>query len=176
MFELAITQGADFIAYTRNAKAIILPDGTTVLGPLDLGALPHVSGDYAIRRVELTGTEPGPLEIGGTEAPVVEGDVVVRRRTVTPMGAEMVAAIQAQAAEAAWAKLRAARDQRLAAATAILDRHRNQRDFGLATTLTDAEATAWATYAQALRDLPEGTSDPAVPEWPVQPGQAPSAA
>lgn len=67
--------------------------------------------------------------------------------------------------------LRVERDKRLAAATAILDRHRNQRDFGLPTTLTDAEAIAWAAYAQALRDLPELTADPANPVWPVAPSQ-----
>ena len=33
-----------------------------------------------------------------------------------------------------------------------------------------AEAKAeWATYRQALRDLPDNTLDPANPEWPVKP-------
>jgi len=167
MFELAITRGGDFVAYTRHAKAILLPDGTTVLGPLSV--LPHVAGDYVIRAVVLDGAEPGPLEIGGTAPPVIDGDVVIVRRTVTPMGAEQIAAAEAQALETAWAALRAERDTRLLGATAILDRHRNQRDFGLPTTLTDAQATAWATYAQALRDMPEVTTDPAAPVWPVEP-------
>lgn len=91
MLELAITQGADFLRYTRNAKAIDLPDGTTVLGPL--AALPHVAGDYAIRAVVVDGPEAGPLEIGGTEAPVVEGDAVVVRRTVQAMAADMARAV-----------------------------------------------------------------------------------
>ncbi|MBX9633414.1 MAG: hypothetical protein K2X44_00405 [Magnetospirillum sp.] len=82
MFELAVTQGADVIRYTRNAKTIELPDGSTVMGPLS--ALPHVAGDYAIRQVVVDGPEAGPLEIGGTAPPVVDGDVVVVRRTVTP--------------------------------------------------------------------------------------------
>lgn len=30
--------------------------------------------------------------------------------------------------------------------------------------------TAWATYRQALRDLPASTSDPLNPIWPVKPG------
>ena len=68
-----------------------------------------------------------------------------------------------------WPALRVARDTRLTAALAMLDRHRNQVDFGLATTLTGEQATAWAVYAQALRDLPETTIDPAVPEWPEAP-------
>lgn len=65
--------------------------------------------------------------------------------------------------------LRAERDRRLVAATAILDRHRNQRDFALETTITDTQARAWASYAQALRNLPETTIDPANPVWPAEP-------
>ena len=109
---------------------------------------------------------------------VQDGDQLTLVTPVISATAEDIAAIAAaqviQQTQMAWEKLRAARDLRLAAATAILDRHRNQRDFGLATTLTDAEATAWATYAQALRDLPEETSDPAAPEWPVEPGSVTS--
>lgn len=30
--------------------------------------------------------------------------------------------------------------------------------------------TAWATYRQALRDLPANTTDPLNPVWPVKPG------
>lgn len=67
------------------------------------------------------------------------------------------------------AALRAERDTRLAAALAVLDRHRNQADFGLPTTIFAAQAKAWAVYAQALRDLPEITTDPAAPDWPLPP-------
>lgn len=35
--------------------------------------------------------------------------------------------------------------------------------------LTDAKKQEWATYRQALRDLPENTTDPANPTWPTQP-------
>lgn len=68
-----------------------------------------------------------------------------------------------------WATLRAERDARLAVALAFLDRHRNQVDFGLPSTLSAEQATAWAVYAQALRDLPERTADPASPDWPEAP-------
>lgn len=87
MLELAITQGADFLRFTRNASAMVLPDGTTVLGPLL--TLPHVTGEYAIRRVIIDCPEPGPLEIGGTTPPVVDGDVVVLHRTVTVRPSEV---------------------------------------------------------------------------------------
>lgn len=39
-----------------------------------------------------------------------------------------------------------------------LDRHRNQKDYGIATTITDAEATAKAIELQALRDKIEGNT------------------
>ena len=35
--------------------------------------------------------------------------------------------------------------------------------------LTDAKKTEWATYRQALRDLPSTTTDFANPVWPSQP-------
>lgn len=52
---------------------------------------------------------------------------------------------------------------------------RDQRDALLTTSdwtqLPDApvDAEAWAVYRQALRDLPEATTDPANPEWPNEP-------
>ena len=53
---------------------------------------------------------------------------------------------------------------------------RNNRDFLLLkcdwTQGSDApvDADAWATYRQALRDLPANTADPANPTWPTKPG------
>lgn len=73
MFELAVTRGAEFLRFSRNAKAIVLPDGGTVLGPLDLSALPLTTGAYVIRRVEASASSAGMMP------PVVEGDVVVLR-------------------------------------------------------------------------------------------------
>lgn len=35
--------------------------------------------------------------------------------------------------------------------------------------LTDTKKQEWATYRQALRDLPANTTDPANPTWPTQP-------
>jgi len=37
------------------------------------------------------------------------------------------------------------------------------------TPLTSSQKTAWATYRQALRDLPENTEDPKNITWPSQP-------
>ena len=35
--------------------------------------------------------------------------------------------------------------------------------------LTDAQKQEWATYRQALRDLPQNTEDPSAPLWPTKP-------
>ena len=35
--------------------------------------------------------------------------------------------------------------------------------------LTDLQKSAWATYRQQLRDLPDNTIDPRTPEWPIPP-------
>ena len=35
--------------------------------------------------------------------------------------------------------------------------------------LTDTKKQAWATYRQALRDLPANTTDPRNPTWPTKP-------
>jgi len=37
------------------------------------------------------------------------------------------------------------------------------------TNMDVATQTQWATYRQALRDLPATTDDPANPTWPVAP-------
>jgi hypothetical protein len=86
----------------------------------------------------------------------------------TPITDEEVAEDRASQIDP-WPSLRSKRDARLAVATALLDRHRNQRDFGLPTSLTDAEAVAWAEYAQKLRDLPSNTTNPFATVWPVAP-------
>jgi hypothetical protein len=59
--------------------------------------------------------------------------------------------------DAEWKALRSRRDGLLAAS-----------DW---TQLADApvDAAEWATYRQALRDLPTNTTDPFVVNWPVEP-------
>jgi hypothetical protein len=103
MHQLAITQDAQFLSFTRNAKAIPMPDGSTVWGPLK--ALPHPHGDYTLRQVVIEGPEPGPTEIGGTEPPVVDDDVVKILRTVTACPPEMAADVLASCKAGAIARI-----------------------------------------------------------------------
>ena len=57
----------------------------------------------------------------------------------------------------AWNALRAERNRRLADSdwTQVAD--------------APADAAAWSTYRQALRDLPANTTDPTSPDWPTPP-------
>jgi len=58
------------------------------------------------------------------------------------------------------------------------ERLRNQRNYKLLISdwsqlsdapLTSSQKTAWSTYRQTLRDLPENTEDPKNVTWPSQP-------
>jgi len=61
------------------------------------------------------------------------------------------------------------------ATTKLMDELRSQRDLLLKssdwTQVSDApvDQSAWVTYRQQLRDLPENTTDPANPTWPTKP-------
>ena len=59
-----------------------------------------------------------------------------------------------------WAALRAERDRLLAACDWVVVK---AQEAG------EAVPAAWATYRQALRDLPANTADPANPVWPTKP-------
>jgi len=59
-----------------------------------------------------------------------------------------------------WAALRAERDRLLAETDWVVVKAQEAGEAGPA---------AWATYRQALRDLPANTADPANPVWPTKP-------
>lgn len=90
-------------------------------------------------------------------------DCATGTTTITPLTSEEQAqqtADAAVAADAQWEVLRAERDTRLSACDWT-----QLPDNGLA----PADVDAWATYRQALRDLPANTTDPGNPVWPVPP-------
>jgi hypothetical protein len=72
------------------------------------------------------------------------------------------AAWEAKASDRALQKLRVDRDVLLAQTdiNVIADRW---------AAMSAETQTAWATYRQALRDLPASTSDPFNPVWPIKP-------
>lgn len=112
---------------------------------------------------------PADLSAIGAVPCAVEGAHGDPRRyvnTVTHDGPVVRLTAAPRSAADLMAALRQDRDARLAKAIQVLDRHRNQQDFGLGTTLTEVQAAAWAAYAQALRDMPASTADPLAPDWP----------
>ncbi|WP_109150418.1 hypothetical protein [Azospirillum sp. TSO5] len=92
-----------------------------------------------------------------TDTEDVENGRIIRVWAVEPIPPEEIAAAEA-------AKRRSERDAAMPEPLNILSRHRNQRDFGLPTTLTDEQAVAWAVYLQGLRDYPETGVWPDKPE------------
>lgn len=73
-----------------------------------------------------------------------------------------VAALQAPTTADLWADLRSERNALLAASDVLVTADRWAA-------YSDDERAAMATYRQALRDLPENTTDPAAPVWPTMP-------
>lgn len=77
----------------------------------------------------------------------------------TPSPEQIITSEQraAEALDAAWTALRTERDARLA-----------RSDW---TQVSDApvDSESWAAYRQALRDLPQNTTDPNEPQWPEEP-------
>lgn len=140
--EQTVTHGPEvWMLWSPADWAAMCPD-LIVRPVVDPGA-PEVAGKRAVRQ---------PVEAWGI------GDDVA---TVTYATVDLTPA-EIAAAEAA--KRRAERDAAMPEALNILSRHRNQKDYGIPTTLTDEHAVAWAVYLQGLRDYPETGVWPDKPE------------
>jgi hypothetical protein len=77
-----------------------------------------------------------------------------------PSKEELLQKVEQLEAERPLKDLRAERDRRLATTDWVTLK---------AYSTTTPVPEAWATYMQALRDLPTTTEDPANPVWPTQP-------
>lgn len=97
-----------------------------------------------------------PVPDAFDEMPDGAGGVQLVQR-IEPIPPEEIAAERA-------AERRADRDSAMPEALNVLSRHRNQKDYGLPTTLTDEQAAAWSVYLQGLRDFPETGIWPDKPE------------
>lgn len=81
-----------------------------------------------------------------------------------------VAAAPADPSEETLAKrARANRAKLLADVRPLIERHRDQIDLGVATTLSAETYVALLTYVQALRDAPTQSGFPAATIWPALP-------
>lgn len=111
-----------------------------IISLVDAGSMPDAPDGYGYADYGHTLDEMHKYE-------VVDGAVQIKSQT----------AIDQIETGAAWEKLRIIRQQLLV-----------QCDW---TQVPDApvDQTAWATYRQALRDLPANTDDPRNPIWPTPP-------
>lgn len=124
-------------------------------------------------------TEPwtGPALIVDNDGPVslpfpVEESGATNEPSSVSIPLEGIRRAEAKALEEinrAWNDLRSERDRRLDDTDKLMRRHAEELALGLNTTLTPEQHTDLLTYRQALRDLPENTTDPADPVWPVNP-------
>lgn len=91
------------------------------------------------------------------------------KRIVVRDGAPTLADPPPPTTEQIAARLRAQRDALLTPVTDALQRHVLQIAYAQRTTLTNTEASALATYAQALRDVPQQPGFPHTVVWPDAP-------
>lgn len=97
----------------------------------------------------------------------IKVNVVTGEQTIHVLSSEEVAEIRTHAAkveaEEAMPNLRQRRDSILRESdiSVMPDRW---------AAMSTETQTAWATYRQALRDLPANTTDPLNPTWPTRPG------
>lgn len=83
-----------------------------------------------------------------------------------PDGMPVVVAPPGFPPEILLADLRITRNKLLYDTDGPVNRHRDEKERGGATTLSDAEIAKLQSARQVLRDLPANTVDPAKPEWP----------
>ena len=92
----------------------------------------------------------------------VETNAITGEVTVREWAQEEIDARKSRLTPMRWDSLRKERNDKLAESDAYVlpDRW---------SAYTSEQQTAWATYRQALRDLPQNTQDPFNPVWPTKP-------
>lgn len=85
--------------------------------------------------------------------------------------AEQLAEMDAQKQAAKWIDMRADRNERLSSCSWIIERHRDQKDAGYTTSISDAEYQLWLEYRQNLRDFPATVTDIDNLDWPKAPDE-----
>jgi hypothetical protein len=110
-------------------------------------------------------TEPLPF-IAHMNDPEAHGKEIFYRALQGEFGAiaDFAPDLDALAADA-----RAKRDALLDSTQRLVDRHRDELDAGVATTLSSSTYAALQTYRQALRDLTDQDGFPLSITWPVSP-------
>lgn len=159
---LALLHNGTYLQEVAEGCSFDLPDGRVVS--------PAYSGWFSVAVSEpVEEGEPQPEDVpdGYSLATIAAADAVPASKRVVSTSVEMISGapkyvhVLADMTEAEiWAPVRAERDARLATCdwTQLAD-----------APLAAEVKSAWATYRQALRDLPETQTDPVNVVWPTEP-------
>ncbi|WP_093403634.1 phage tail assembly chaperone [Pseudomonas sp. NFPP19] len=113
---------------------------------------------------------PGAIELTKEDhAALLAGQSKGMEISVGPDGRPVLVAPVESLPERLQDNERAWRDQALAAASGIRDRHRDELELERPTTLTGGQFKELLVYAQALRDWPQSSDFPDVQHRPVAP-------
>lgn len=155
MIYIAFNEGGSFRAFYDTDKAPEVPEGAI---PLTTEQAAEIEQDVTKWRVDTATQEVYQLPECPEKYRVSNGSRIME------MSPEEKAAVDAAEAERAtadkWTPIRQQRNIFLTACdwTQLPD-----------APLTEEQKAAWAAYRQALRDLPETTSDPDAVAWPARP-------
>ncbi|MHC8285357.1 phage tail assembly chaperone [Pseudomonas sp. XS1P51] len=119
-----------------------------------------------------------PLEI--LDAPDIEAvellQIIEAMRPAAPVAVDLPQALEAMVEPVDFGDVeRAWRDIELAKWVAVRDRHRDELELGIATTLTAVQYAELLAYIQLLRDWPQSAEfpdsehRPVAPSWLVEP-------
>ena len=85
---------------------------------------------------------------------------------------EEIATRDAEILKKNWQEFREKRDKLIYKCSYCLERHREQKELAISTTISDAEYNLWLQYRQQLRDLPTIVEDVAIfNDWPTPPNE-----
>lgn len=96
----------------------------------------------------------------------IQSWVVANRYT-----AEELAAADAQKIKNHWNAIRRNRNELLEQSDWIVQRHRDEKELGITTTISDGAYIVWMNWRQQLRDITESVSDPSDVVFPSMPGK-----
>jgi len=107
------------------------------------------------------------------DRPAYLDNMWVQIYSIDPVGTpEEIAARDAQKLANKWQEFRDIRDDKIHQCTYRLERHKEQKELGISTSMTDAEYMLWLQYRQELRDLPSLVENiNTFTNWPTQPNK-----
>lgn len=120
----------------------------------------------------LTATSPASDFIVATEVTptFVDGHWVQTWTQANKYTEEELAAQEQKKTDDKWLEMRSKRDSAIQDSTWVIERHKEEKELGLATTITDIEYAAWLSYRQQLRDFPATITDIDNYALPSEPG------